>query len=88
MVCHMFDRKRAVMRFKRSSFRKGSFTIEAVIWVPVLAGLMLAVLQEGITFYEKCVHRECYEELRSWDGVSRFYELWALKELEEGIEDE
>lgn len=71
------------MNLSKKYFQKGSFTIEAVIWIPLVLCMMLSVLREGIQFYEESVEREFSEEVETWDGVSRFYELWMIKELGE-----
>lgn len=68
--------------------QKGSFTIEAVIWISFMIYMMIGILQEGIHFYEESAEKEILEEVRDWDGVSRFYELWMLKELGEELENE
>lgn len=68
--------------------QKGSFTIEAVIWIPLMLCMILGVLQEGIQLYKESVEREISEEVSNWDGVSRFYDVWVMKELEEEIKDE
>ena len=73
---------------KRSFTQKGSFTIEAVIWIPLVLCMMLSVLQEGIQFYRESEEREFSEEVKTWDGVSRFYELWMIKELGEEWKNE
>ena len=71
------------MNLSKKYFQKGSFTIEAVIWIPLVLCMMLSVLREGIQFYGESVEREFSEEVETWDGVSRFYELWMIKELGE-----
>lgn len=71
------------MNVSKKHFQKGSFTIEAVIWIPLVLCMMLSVLQEGIQFYRESEQREFLEEVTTWDGVSRFYELWMIKELGE-----
>lgn len=63
--------------------QKGSFTIEAVIWIPLVLCIMISVLKEGIQFYRESEEREFLEEIKTWDGVSRFYEIWMIKELGE-----
>lgn len=68
--------------------QKGSFTIEAIIWIPLMLCLMLYAMETGISFYKESIRSENVQELESWDGVSRFYEIWAWKELEEGMENE
>lgn len=67
---------------------KGSFTIEAIIWIPLMLCLMLYTIEEALSFYEESRRCEDIQELESWDGVSRFYEIWIWKELEEGVEGE
>lgn len=68
--------------------QKGSFTIEAVIWIPLILCMMISVLQEGIDFYREITEKEFSEEIKSWDGVSRFYEAWIIKEVGEELEYE
>ena len=63
--------------------QKGSFTIEAIIWIPLFLSLMLCTIKEGLSFYEESVDCESMKELETWDGVSKFYEIWNWKELGE-----
>lgn len=67
--------------------QKASFTIEAVIWIPLILCMMVGVLKEGINFYKVCVESEVSEEVENWDAVARFYDIWAIKELEEKWKD-
>lgn len=69
-------------------FEKGSFTIEAVIWIPLILCIMIGILKEGISFYEECVKEESSEEVGEWDGVSKFYQLWTIKEIGENLKSE
>ena len=68
--------------------QKGSFTIEAIIWIPLILCIMVGVLKEGISFYEECVKAEISEDVKEWDAVSKFYELWIIKEVGESLNDE
>lgn len=68
--------------------QKGSFTVEAVIWIPLMLFMMMSVLQQGIQLYKESVQKEISKEVSDWDGVARFYEAWILKELGEELEDE
>lgn len=68
--------------------QRGSFTVEAVIWIPLILSMMIGVLYEGIHFYNICVQHETSEQVKNWDSVSRFYDLWGIKELEEERKDE
>ena len=68
--------------------QKGSFTIEAIIWIPLILCMMLCTIKEGLSFYEESIYCESTKELEAWDGVSRFYEMWILKELGDEADDE
>ena len=68
--------------------QKGSFTIEAVLWIPLLLSVMLGALQQGILFYQEFANREISDEVKNWDAVSVFYECYVMKELGEEINDE
>ncbi len=67
---------------------RGSFTIEAAIWIPFILGLMFSVLHQGIFFYKESVHREISDENKTWDAVSTFYEIQILKEIGEERKNE
>ena len=68
--------------------QKASFTIEAIILTALILCMMVGILQEGIRLYQVCEKRTVAQELELWDGVSRFYEFWILKELGEEETDE
>ena len=68
--------------------QKGSFTIEATIWISLISCFMIQTLEVGLSFYEKSTAFENVEELEDWDVIARFYEIWAWKELGERIENE
>ena len=68
--------------------QKASFTIEATIWISLILCLMIGILREGIEFYYSYATRNIAQEIESWDGVSKFYECWILKELGEEETDE
>ena len=68
--------------------QKGSFTIEAVLWIPLLLCMMLSVVQEGIQFYKESEQKEILEHIQEWEAVPVFYEFWKIKELGESWKDE
>lgn len=68
--------------------QKGSFTIEAVIWIPLMLYMMLAVLQEGIQFYKESAEKEISKDISEWNGVARFYDVWIFKEFGEELNSE
>lgn len=67
---------------------KGSFTIEAVVIIPIILFLMISVLKQGITFYKATIERKIPETITSWDAVSTFYDVWVLKEMGEVLGNE
>lgn len=67
---------------------KGSFTIEAVVIIPIILFLMISVLKQGITFYKATIERKIPEAITSWDAVSTFYDVWVLKEMGEVLGNE
>jgi hypothetical protein len=79
----IIDRKVAAMKMQ-----KGSFTIEAIIWISLILCIMVGVLQEGISFYGECVKEEISEDVKEWDAVSKFYQLWIIKEVGESLNSE
>lgn len=68
--------------------QKGSFTIEALIWIPLILCIMIGILHEGISFYEECVQEEISQDIREWDAVSKFYQVWTMKEIGENLKSE
>jgi hypothetical protein len=68
--------------------QKGSFTIEALIWIPLILCITIGILSEGIAFYEECVKEEISEDVKEWDGVSKFYQVWTMKEVGENLKSE
>ena len=68
--------------------QKASFTIEATIWVSLILCMVVGVLQKGIDYYDRHAKRTVLAELEEWNSVSRFYEVWMLKEFGEEEVDE
>lgn len=64
------------------TMRKGSFTIEAVILIPLILGMLFQVLSLGIGFYERSMDEKVSKEFENWDSVSKFYQFSLLKELQ------
>ncbi|MBR2046109.1 MAG: pilus assembly protein [Agathobacter sp.] len=67
---------------------KGSFTIEAVIIIPMMLFMIIAVLEQGIQFYKESAEREVADVVTEWDAVSVFYDFWILKELGDILGDD
>lgn len=73
------------MRFVR---QKGSFTVEAAIWVPIMIFLIMNVIQLGIHFFQESRNRESYAGLMQLDIVQEFYNYQILEEIGEEIFDD
>lgn len=67
---------------------RGSFTVEAVIWISLLVAMYISVLQQGIYFYKESRYKEISQANREWDVVLRFYEVQIIKEIEEEMKNE
>lgn len=72
----------------RQYWQKGSFTVEAAIWVPIMVFLIMGTIRIGIYFFEKCMTREGCEVLRELNIVQEFYNYQILGEIKEEIEDD
>ena len=68
----------------KTSWKKGSFTIEAAFLVPVILFLYLFILEAGIAFFRESLTRETYENLRELDVVERFLDIQGLRDFLEG----
>lgn len=67
---------------------KGSYTIEASVYVPMMIFLILIVLRGGIKFYQDIKTLEVYEGLTTMDAVEEFYTYQVLEEIgEDGTDD-
>ena len=63
--------------------QKGSFTIEASIYVPMILWLLLLTMQSAISFYQQSVEREVYVGLEDMQVISEFYTYQIIKEIGE-----
>lgn len=72
----------------RGNWQKGSFTIEAAIWVPVMIFLIMNVVRLGISFFQESVNREAGVRLKELDIVQEFYNYQILGEIGEEILDD
>jgi len=68
---------------------KGSFTIEASIWCPLLLSMAAYVLQGGIGLYQEIKENRFFrEEIEELNIVQEFYNYQILKEVMEEITDD
>ena len=67
---------------------KGSYTIEASVYVPMMMFLVLIALRGGIAFYQQSIAHERYEGLDKIDVVQEFYTYQMIEEVgKEWIDD-
>lgn len=72
----------------RGNWQKGSYTIEAAIWVPVMIFLIMNVVRLGISFFQESINREAGVRLKELDIVQEFYNYQILREIGEEILDD
>ena len=69
-------------------YHKGSYTIEAAVWIPLLMLVVLLSLQTGIKLYQEVAYRTYSEKLKSLNIVQEFYSYQILKELAQEVEND
>lgn len=67
---------------------KGSYTVEAAIYIPMILFLLFQSLEVAIDFWQESKQREVCEELQSLDIVSEFYGYHILDETRKEILDD
>ena len=68
--------------------QKGSFTIEASVYVSMIMMIMMITIRSGIAFYQESVNREEYGGLKRINVVSEFYIYKMIEEIGEEWEDD
>ena len=61
--------------------QKGSYTIEAAVWVSLFLMMITMALKGGIGIYTSIAHREGNEKLQKMDVVQEFYNYQILDEI-------
>lgn len=69
----------------KKQWQRGSFTVEAVIWIPIMVFLIIGTMQLGIRFFQDSLNRESYQRLQEPDIVQEFYNYQILGEIGEEI---
>lgn len=67
---------------------KGSYTVEAAIYIPMILFLLFQSLELAIDFWQESKEREVCVELQSLDIVSEFYGYHILDETKKEIMDD
>lgn len=73
---------------KKMKMHKGSFTVEASIYVPMVIFLVMNVLSGGIYFFQESKNREKNIAIEELDIVREFYNYQILGEIGEEIWDD
>ena len=63
--------------------QKGSFTIEASIYIPMILMFLLFTLRSAVSFYQESVHREVYDGLENMQVITEFYTYQIISEIGE-----
>ena len=61
--------------------QKGSYTIEAAVYIPIILCILFQSLDIAIDFWQRSKNRVIYEELKTLDVVKEFYGYQILDEL-------
>ena len=67
---------------------KGSYTIEAAIYIPILLFLFFQSLELSIDFWMQSKEREVLSELTEIDIVKEFYTYQIIEEIEKEFLDD
>lgn len=67
---------------------KGSYTIEAAIYIPLILFIMSQTLQIAINYWQESRERVVCEELQELDIVKEFYNYQVLDEIGKEIIDD
>lgn len=68
--------------------QKGSFTIEAAVWVPIFLMMIAMVLKIGIMLYTEVAKSDYHETLQNMDMVQEFYNYQILEEIIQEVTDD
>ena len=66
---------------------RGSYTLEAAIYIPMIMLLLFQSVGIGIEYWQKSRDREVLLELRELDIVQEFYGYQMLEEVREELEN-
>lgn len=72
---------------KKSRY-KGSYTIEAAIYIPIILFMLFQSVEIAIDFLQKSRQREVCESLQELDIVKEFYGYQIIDEVRKEIEDD
>ncbi len=65
--------------------QKGSYTIEASIWISFILLTYISVLESGIILFGEVKNRTSLESLKEMNMIDEFYRYQVVKELGENL---
>jgi hypothetical protein len=68
--------------------QKGSYTIEAAVWVSLLLMMIAMALKSGIFIFTEIVNQGQNEKLQKIDIVQEFYNYQILEEIIQEVTDD
>lgn len=68
--------------------QKGSYTVEAAIWVSLFLMMIAMALKTGISLYTEVVKTGYHEKLQNLDIVQEFYNYQILEEITQEVTDD
>jgi len=66
---------------------KGSYTLEAAIYVPIILFILFQTLEIAIDYWQESRQREVSKDLQELDIVKEFYGYQILDEVRKEVED-
>lgn len=72
----------------KKGWKKGSYTIEAAIYIPIIMFMLFQALEIAIDEWQESKEREVCEALLEIDIVKEFYGYQILEEIGKEIEND
>ena len=66
---------------------KGSYTLEAAIYIPIIMFLLLGSMDLGIQYWQRSREREINQELQDLNILQEFYGYQILEEVGKELKD-
>lgn len=67
---------------------KGSYTVEAAVYIPIILFMLFHSLDIAIDFWQESREREISKQLEELDCVKEFYGYQILDEIRKEIQDD
>lgn len=67
---------------------KGSYTVEAAVYIPIILFMLFHSLDIAIDFWQESREREISKQMEELDCVKEFYGYQILDEIRKEIQDD